>query len=267
MMSAAGVTAAIVGLSACGGTSSGSTAGGSAQSSASTDVVVKVGATPITKGAVSHWMVVSAGEKFASLTDGREIPSGLVSDPPNYAECVAHLEALAGSSPLQRRLTASDLLTKCRQLYQALRNQATSLLVRVAWLSEAERRLGMTVTDAEIQKALTRYKGEQFHGSEAAFSQYLTQRRLTQADELVTWKSNLLAQKATAGGRELYAKVMESGREVSAQTECKPGYVVMYCKQYTGEEPTPEPPASVLLEEIAYLATGHCYDEAICNKL
>src|SRR5690242_17751751 len=67
-----------VGLTACGG-------GGGGASGASGDVVARVGGAAITRAAVSHWMATLAGGDYYELSGRRPVPTGLVSDPPDYA--------------------------------------------------------------------------------------------------------------------------------------------------------------------------------------
>ena len=67
-----------VGLTACGG-----------GSGSSGDVVARVGETAITRAAVSHWMGTLAGGDYYVMSSQHTVPAGLVSDPPDYAGCVA----------------------------------------------------------------------------------------------------------------------------------------------------------------------------------
>jgi hypothetical protein len=247
-------------LAACGG-------GGS-----SSDAVAHVGDTPITTTAVNHWMATLAGGDYHQLSAKNTIPDGLVSEPPNYPRCVANLETAAARVPKRGlNLTGVQLLTKCRQLYQALRNQAVALLVNDQWLIALARDEGLTATDAEVSQLFKRVKAEEFP-TEAAQQQYFASRKLSLADELFLLKIDLLEQKlltkAQLGGKQAVAKFTEAAQRWTAKTTCRPGYVVQHCKEYTGApKPTPsQPSASVMIEQIAAIATGRCINLAACAR-
>jgi hypothetical protein len=63
-------------------------------------------------------------------------------------------------------------------------------------------------------------------------------------------------------GRVRYALVEQRW---ASKIDCVAGYVVEYCKGYTGHKTYPTtPPPSVLLEQTAALITGHCINRAAC---
>lgn len=256
------VAAGLVGMcfAACGG-------GGS-----SSDVVAQVGGTPITKSTVNHWMATLAGGDYHQLSAKNTIPDGLVSEPPNYPRCVANLEAAAARVPGRGlNLTVVQLLTKCRQLYHALRDQAVALLVNDQWLIALARDEGLTATDAEVMQLFKRVKAEEFP-TEAALRQYLASRKLSLADELFLLKIDLLEQKiltkAQQGGKQAVAKFTAAAQRWTTKTTCQSGYVVQHCKEYTGApKPTPsQPSASVMIEQIAAIATGRCINLPACAR-
>jgi hypothetical protein len=248
---------AIGALAACGG-------GGSA------NVVAQVGADPITKASVSHWMATLAGGDYYQLSGKRTIPEGLVSEPPNYARCVARLEAAAASAPVKSPTqTGVALLTKCRQLYQALRTQAVGYLVSARWFINLAREEGLTATDAEVTQLYNEIKAREFP-KPAELRQYLASRRLSLADELFVVKLDVLSQKVqrklASGGKQAIAKFTEAGKKWTAKTTCHAGYVVEHCKEYTGQTASSVPAPSVLMEQVAVVATGRCINLAACPK-
>jgi hypothetical protein len=133
---------AIAGLTACGG--GGSQSSSEQSKAAASQVVARVNGTPITRAEVSHWMTTLAGRDYYSVSHKLATPAGLVSDPPNYARCVAKLESVEA----RQSETAVQLLNKCRQLYQALRIQATSYLVGALRGIGIAHELGVDVSEA-----------------------------------------------------------------------------------------------------------------------
>jgi hypothetical protein len=285
------VVALVLVLSACGGSSSSSSSANSSSSTgagstsdaaattasptigpASGEVVAKVGATPITKGQVNHWMATLAGGDYYELSRKHTIPANLVSDPPRYAVCVSQLEAAAAAAP-RKLYTVSgvQLLTKCRQLYQALRSQATAYLVRALFVDGLSSDFEVSATDPEVLAFYKRATATRFPNQEGV-TRYLTDTRATLSDELLVDKLDLLSQKTLerikAQGSEGQTALQRSEARWTAKTDCRAGYIVEHCKQYRGEPPrtAANPPASVLMEQIAALAIGRCTNLAACGK-
>jgi hypothetical protein len=270
---------AAVGLSACGGGGSSSAASAdvnTANASANPNisggaVVARVGSTPITQAAVSHWMKTLAGGDYYELSSGNTLPDGLVSEPPNYAKCVAGLEAAAAASPSKKeKPTGVVLLNKCRRLYQGLRAQAIGFLVKALWLPAAYREEGITASEAEVLAFFKRYRSENFP-TESQLHEYLSKRRLSLSDLLTVLKLDLLGQKSQkaqeAGGQQVYAKLIEAEQRWTEKVDCSPGYVTEHCRQFKGGEIYGSgPPASVLIEQVAALATGRCINLEACAK-
>jgi hypothetical protein len=245
-------------LAACGGGSSAS------------DVVAQVGGTPITKSMVNHWMATLAGGDYHQLSGKNAIPVGLVSEPPNYRRCVTNLETAARRVPKRGlNLSGVELLKKCRQLNQALRDQTVTLLVNDEWLIALARDEGVTASATEVQQLFKRVKAAEFP-TEAQLHQYLASRRLSLADELFLLKVNLIEQKLLKkleqGGKQASAKLTETAQRWTAKSTCRPGYVVQHCKEYKGGQTYPSglPSASVMIEQVAAIATGRCINRPAC---
>lgn len=247
-----------LGLAACGG-----------EGSSSGVVVARVGGSVITRAAVSHWMATLAGGDYFELSGQHTVPAGLVSDPPDYPRCIASLEATAAKSPVKNsKLTGAQLLTKCQELYEALKLQAAALLVKAQWIIGMSREVGATATDGEALQILRRFMVKQFP-SEARYRRDLASRRESVSDELLLLKVNLLVsklqQKASREGKQLSAMTTEAERRWNAKTNCSSGYVVQHCKQYTGGSYPSQGPA-VLMEQVAKIATGRCVNLPACGK-
>lgn len=283
-------TLLVVVIAGCGGggsSSSSSTAGGPSNASvlasssqtttaslgpSSGEVVARVGSVPITKAQVNHWMATVAGGDYYQLSGGHTVPEGLVSDPPRYGVCVERLEAAAAAAPRKLyTLTGVQLLTKCRQMYQALRTQATALLVSIEFVFGLGEEEGITVSDAEVLAADKRSNAERFH-TQAQLNSDRAAKRVSVSDNLLLVKQNLFSQKLLAKlkahGRELANLLALAEATWKEKTTCRPGYVVEHCKEFKGAPPPSpaSPPASVLMEQVAALATGRCTNLPACGK-
>ncbi len=201
---------------------------------------------------LNHWMLEVIGEDYYIASTHRA-PKGLVSEPPNYTACVAALEAIAPfpGKGQPKKPTLSQLGTKCQKLYQAVKQQALSLLVSSYESIEFDAAHGIRVTDKEIKQHLERVKAERFP-KEGELQQYLANRSRTLSDELFLMKINLLTQKISQKvtiGREQFIKLAEEAKTFRAS--CRTGYVVENCRQYKGPEKSSVPPPSILVQEIA----------------
>jgi hypothetical protein len=270
-------------MTACGGGKS-STAAGTAPTAAvdntgsrsgatssSRDVVARVGGVPITRAAVSHWMTALAGTDYYALAGEQALPNGLLSDPPNYRQCVARLEAVTAVSPKSQRETGVQFLSKCRQLYEALKTQAVEFLIKTQATIAEDRELGVTVTDKEVRDSFNKTR-KTAYPSEPELQQYLSARKLDLSDLLLETRLNLLAQKMTQkvlreGAHKVFVELSEAGLRWDQTTTCHSGYVVEHCKQFKGGGTYPySPPASVMIEKLTAVVTGRCYNPAVCTN-
>jgi hypothetical protein len=266
---------AVGGLVACGGGASANREAAHSEAShgAASEVIAKVGAAPITRAQVSHWMTTFARNDYSAVSQiaapKTGVPEGVVSDPPNYARCVAALEAAAAKSPPKgAKETGVQLLSKCRQLYQALRTQATTYLVSLQRTIGLGRDAGVTPTEGEVQRLFKQFKTREFP-TDAAFRRYLASSQRSVADIMVAMRvdvinNGILKQLKTLQGR---VKYNEAEQRWTAKTSCRAGYVVEHCRQYKGGATYPStPPPSVLMEQVAALISGRCVNVEACGK-
>jgi hypothetical protein len=260
MPSCAALLLVVVGLSSCGGSSSDGPIPGNA--------VAQVGNTSITRAEVNHWMATLAGGEFNELSKGRVIPAGLVAEPANYAMCVSHLEN-AISEAKTKKLTAEQLLSKCRELYRALKLQATAYLINAQWMIDVAADVGVKASADEVMQALKQYEAHTYPKA-GEFQRYLEHTRRSLADELLVIKQDILAQKIApkleSGGAQMVKSLTEVEQRWSLKTDCRPGYVVTHCKQYT-KDPTPPArvPPSVLVEQLATILGTRCVNREACG--
>jgi hypothetical protein len=230
-------------------------------------VVGAVGERTITRSEVNHWMGEIVGGEFYELSHGRWMPLGLVSDPPNYQGCVRRVESILVTPSGRVRPSGVDLLTKCRELHQAVKSQAMGLLVALHWTVGVLGEVGLHVSEAQTQRALTLLKAQQFP-KQGAWKQYLASRRRTVADELALLKLDLLGHKAerVLHSKQGITRVTEAEQRWTAKTTCTPGYVVKSCKQYVAQQSTStSPPSAALLEQLASITGTPCINKPACG--
>jgi hypothetical protein len=263
------------GLVACGGGASANkqAASSEAPQGTSNEVIATVGTAPITRAQVNHWMLTFARNDFNAVSrivsPSASVPEGLVSDPPNYARCVAVLEAVAAKSPAPgAKETGVQLLSKCRQLYQALRTQATTYLVNIQRTIALGRDEGVTASDAEVQRLFSQFKAREFT-TDAAFRRYLATSKRSVPDIMVAMRQDVISNGIIKRLKTLQGKASfnEAEQRWTQKTSCKTGYVVEHCKQYKGGATyASTPPASVLMEQVAALISGRCVNVEACGK-
>jgi hypothetical protein len=269
----------LLGVSGCGGSHSnppggghGNPAGGG-QGGVPGEVVAKVGRTTVTEPELNHWMSTLAGGDFYEIGRGHAVPLRLASEPPDYAACVASLKTAAakassgraGTTPPASKVNPAQLLDKCHELYAALRLQATTYVIEGAWLIAVAAALGVKAGEAEVQSMLRQIKAREYPGP-GQFQRYLTNSRRSLADELFVIKLDVLEQRL---GQQLSTHVkqiqlLEAGHRVTAETDCRPGYVVPHCRQFRTSK-TPRHSPAVLLEQVATITGIPCVNRAACG--
>ena len=199
---------ALAGLSACGGLSS--------------DAVVQVGGTPITKATFQHWMEVAAASTRTSPTAKPVLP-----EPPNYTACIKHLEETQ-PKPAKgvKAPTAAELKSQCEQQYKSLQNEVLGFLISSNWVIGEGSSLGVKVSDAEVRKQFTKIAKAQFPRT-AEFEKFLTTSGQSVSDLLLRVKLNLMSQK-------IQQKIVKNGGNIS-QAE-----VTKYYNENSSRFGTPE---------------------------
>ena len=145
---AAGVCLLTMLLAGCGSTSSKTTtttvpASSTSTSTASTSttaaaptpssplpagVIAEVANTTITEPVLAQWMAETVASDYYSIATHIVAPH-LVSEPANYPACVTTLKKLTpipGEGPPQHQPTPTQLLTRCKELYETVKQQALS---------------------------------------------------------------------------------------------------------------------------------------------
>ena len=150
-----------------------------------------VAGNPITTQAFNHWMYV-APKSQAAQTPGQ--PVIVPNDPPNFNKCIAQARK---EIPQLAKTATKTLRTDCKQLFTSLSSQVMDFLIKAYWYQADAARLGLKVTDAQVQKAYATAK-KQAYPTAAAFNQFLGQTGFTVNDLLFRFRVSQLFQKLAA---------------------------------------------------------------------
>jgi foldase protein PrsA len=155
------------------------------------DSVADVAGNPITTRALDHWMYVAAKGQ-ASQSPGQ--PVIVPNDPPNFTNCLAQVRK---QIPALKKTSDKTIKADCKQLFQSLSTQTMDFLIKAYWYQGLAHKLGIKVTDAQVQKALDAAKKGQF-STNAQFQQFLTQSGQTMQDILFRVRVQQIYQKLLA---------------------------------------------------------------------
>ena len=160
-------------------------------SSVSGDSVANVAGNEITTQAFNHWMYVAAKSQ-AAQSPGQ--PVIVPNDPPNFDKCVAQVRK---EIPSLAKTAIKTLRNDCKQLFTSLSSQVMDFLIKSYWYQADASKLGVKVSDADVQKAFTTAKNQQFPTA-AGFNNFLSQTGQTLPDILYRFKINAIVQKLVA---------------------------------------------------------------------
>jgi parvulin-like peptidyl-prolyl isomerase len=110
--------------------------------------------------------------------------------------------------------------------YQTLKNQAVRYLVQRAEFAQQAEKLGVTVTDKDVDTRLTQIKKQYFGGSESKYKQQLTQQGLTDQQVRDDIRANLISER-------LFSKV-------TSKTTVDSAAVKAYYDQHQSQYGVPE---------------------------
>jgi hypothetical protein len=241
----------VAALASCGGSGgSTGTSPAAATKSVNEETVAQVGNHAITRGLLNQWMTAEIGSSYYEVTK-RQAPAQLVSDPPNYPACAAALKSIEPILHKGRpQPTATELESRCEQLYRATKAQTLAFLVASYWNINFDAARGLNVTDAQVQQDLEQTKATQYPAP-GQFQKSLVARRRTLSQERFLAKVGLLVEKLKLRLRSKDKRYANLTREVSrseADATCRTGYVVLHCKQFRGRIYGGRSPAALLRE-------------------
>ena len=166
-------------------------AGCGSSSGVGSDQVAVVAGNPISTRAFNHWMYVAA-QGQAAQSPGQ--PVIVPEDPPNFSKCIAQVKA---EIPSLRKTADKTLKADCTQLFTSLSGQVMDFLIKAYWYQADAHKLGIKLTDAQVQAALAKAKKTQFQ-SESQYQTFLKQSGQTAQDILFRVRVNQIFTKLTA---------------------------------------------------------------------
>jgi parvulin-like peptidyl-prolyl isomerase len=160
-------------------------------SDVSGDAVANVAGNPITTQAFNHWMYVAAKSQ-AAQNPGQ--PVIVPNDPPNFDACVAQVKK---DIPSLAKTKTATLQSDCKQLFTSLSSQVLDFLIKAYWYQADASKMGIKVTDAQVQKAFDTAKKAQFPTA-SGYNTFLSQTGQTTEDVLFRFRINEILQKLAA---------------------------------------------------------------------
>jgi foldase protein PrsA len=144
-------------------------------SSVQSNSVADVAGNPISTQAFDHWMYVVAKTQ-AAQSPGQ--PVIVPNDPPNFTKCIAQVKA---EIPSLAKTATKTLKTDCQRVFTSLSSTVLDYLIKAYWYQATAHKLGINVTNAQVQKALAQAKKGQF-STDAQFKSFLSSTGQTLAD-------------------------------------------------------------------------------------
>ena len=156
------------------------------------DAVVNVAGNPISTQAFNHWMYVAAKSQ-AAQTPGS--PVIVPNDPPNFTSCIAQAKA---DVPALAKSSNATVRGECQQAFTALKGQVLDFLIKAYWYQADAAKLGLKVSNAEVQQQFDAAKKSQFGSNASGFNTFLSQTGQTVDDVLFRFRVNAILQKLIA---------------------------------------------------------------------
>jgi foldase protein PrsA len=179
--------------------------------------VAVVAGNPISTQAFNHWMYVLAKTQAAQAPGE---PVIVPNDPPNFSKCIAQVKA---EIPSLAKTADKTLRTDCARVFTSLSSEVMNYLITSYWYQAEAHKLGLKVTNAQVQKTLEQAKKAQF-STAAQFNSFLNSTGQTVAD--VTYRIRV---------EQLYQKLL--AREPSKVTAAA---IAAYYNNHKSQFGTPE---------------------------
>jgi foldase protein PrsA len=155
------------------------------------DSVAVVAGNPISTKAFNHWMYVAAkGQAAESPGEPVIVPN----DPPNFTKCITQVKA---EIPTLKKTADKTLKADCAQLFTSLSSQVMDFLIKAYWYQADAHKLGIKITNAQVQSALASAKKTQF-STAAQYQAFLKTSGQTAQDILYRVRVNQIYTKLTA---------------------------------------------------------------------
>ncbi len=163
--------------------------------------VAKVGDSTITQDEFDKWMAIAVKGQSQSAGGTAAVPK-----PPDFEACVAAKKKTP--VPKGQQTPSDDALKKqCKSEYDTLKREVMQFLIQGQWVQQEAKKRGVTLKDAELQKALEDQKKQVFP-NDKQYQQFLKTSGMTEQDVLFRVKLNELQQRLTQ-------KVTQDAKNVS----------------------------------------------------
>jgi parvulin-like peptidyl-prolyl isomerase len=143
--------------------------------------VASVAGNSISTRALNHWMYLVVKSQSAQTPNQ---PIIVPNDPPQFTNCIK--EAKAGYPQLKKETDAAVRKT-CQGVFTQLSTEVLQFFIQGYWYQAYAHKLGITITQAQINKQLDKEKKAQGIKTNAAFAKFLNQYGYTTAD--INWRT------------------------------------------------------------------------------
>jgi foldase protein PrsA len=150
--------------------------------------VADVAGNPITTQAFNHWMLVAAKSQAAQSPGA---PLIVPNDPPQFNGCVAQVRKQV---PSLAKTPTTQIRSDCKQLFTQYSSEVMDFLIKDYWYQAEAARVGIKVSNAQVEKAFNTAKNQQFP-SNAQFQSFLSQTGQTIPDILFRFRRDQILTK------------------------------------------------------------------------
>jgi foldase protein PrsA len=170
-----------VGISACG-------------SGVPGDAVVDVAGNPISTQTVNHWMYVAAKSEASQQSPTQ--PVIVPNDPPQFTKCIALAKK---DIPSLAKTADKTVRGECQQAFNQLKSSVLDFLIKAYWYQADAAKLGIKVTNAQVQKQFAAARASQPSVATAAgLNSFLSQTGQTLPDLLYRFRISAIQSKLVA---------------------------------------------------------------------
>jgi hypothetical protein len=207
----------------------------SSESGPTTAVVVRVGATPITKATYDHWMAIGAATVEMPKPTA-PLPKPIAYEPPDFTACVARQRVNTSKA------STAQLRATCKKTYEGVQARILNVLISGYWLRGEASERHESVTGAEVRAKFEEEKRVNYPGA-ASFRRLQEASRQTVPDLEFAVETQMLSARLLEKFTKAHSHEKSERATITAfnksikdkwipRTSCAPGYVVPDCKQY-----------------------------------
>src|SRR5579875_3287910 len=143
--------------------------------------VATVAGNPISKRAVNHWMYIYTKSQSAQSPNS---PVIVPNDPPQFTNCIKQAKA---AFPQLKKETDAAVRKTCSGVFTQTSGTVMQFFIQGYWYQAYAHKLGISVTNADVNQQLTKERKAAHLTSKSAFAKYLAQSGYTMAD--IDWQT------------------------------------------------------------------------------